>query len=74
MTDQEQLIADRAVSLQAAARVFTKVIAELIYRDSHSWSERPCGTCQAITSIIGADFGCDRYRKERTAQRKTKDA
>ncbi len=72
MSNKEQLIADRAISLQAAARAYTRTMADLIYEDSHRWSERPCGTCRAIGSLIGEPFGCYRYANERAVQRKVR--
>lgn len=32
----------------------------LIESDPHSWSTRPCLTCQSVTALTGRDFGCVR--------------
>lgn len=53
----------------SAARVLMKLAAELIYRDAHYWSTRPCATCKAITGLIGEPFGCDRMRFEKRAEK-----
>lgn len=52
----------------SAARVLMKQAAELIYRDAHYWSTRPCATCRAITGLIGEPFGCDRMRRDEKGQ------
>lgn len=63
MTDDEiDKIVARA--LEETLRGFTKVASDLIYSDPPRWSSRPCSTCQSVSSIIGQDFGCNRYRKE----------
>jgi hypothetical protein len=31
---------------------------ELIEKDPHQWSSRPCPTCQEVSEIIGKPFGC----------------
>lgn len=51
--------------VQQAVKILLRPVADLIYRDPHQWSQRPCATCRAVTSIIGEPFGCDRYRKEK---------
>jgi hypothetical protein len=51
--------------LQKAAQEIVKVSAELLYKDNHYWSTRGCQTCLAITTLLGFDFGCIRYAKER---------
>lgn len=47
---------EEAVSF-ARATLLEPVLA-LLQRDGHSWSSRPCTTCEAITSIVGKPFGC----------------
>ena len=37
----------------------------LLQKDPHQWSTRPCSTCQIITSLVRAPFGCVLYRMER---------
>jgi hypothetical protein len=57
--------------VKAAACVLASAAMELIYKDSHNWSARPCGTCTAISAIIGKPFGCDRYREEHSGSNRT---
>jgi len=63
---------ERTFIIQKAARMLIGIMADLIYADPHSWSERPCPTCGAITAILGEPFGCDRYRKEKQNAREAK--
>ena len=44
--------------IQAAARVLLQSVVKLIEADPHQWSKRPCGTCAAVSTIIGRPFGC----------------
>lgn len=37
---------------------------DLIYRDPHSWSTRPCSTCQTVSELLGRPFGCNRRANE----------
>lgn len=39
-------------------------IGDIIYRDPHEWSERPCPTCRVVTAFFGWDYGCVRFGKE----------
>ena len=64
MGEQDILIKDRALSLQAAARVLSRAALELIYQDPHQWGKRGCSTCLSVTSIVGIPFGCERFRQE----------
>ena len=69
-TDDE--IAEAAENaVRAAARMVTRAVADLLYADPHSWSERPCGTCRSITGLLGFDFGCNRRAKEKAKARVT---
>ncbi|MCK5600722.1 hypothetical protein KAR91_02565 [Candidatus Pacearchaeota archaeon] len=47
--------------VRAGVAILMEPVNDLLYRDPHSWSDRPCQTCSCITSLIGADFGCVRY-------------
>lgn len=47
------------------AQAITSAALELLYADPHQWSTRPCGTCRAITAMLGKKFGCDRFREEK---------
>ncbi len=51
--------------IRALEALLPAVVLDLIQRDPHQWSTRGCGTCKAITSMIGLPFGCYRYRIEK---------
>jgi hypothetical protein len=53
MTDDE-----REKTIQAAARVLMRAALAMLQKDPHSWSTRPCQTCQAVSAIAGEPFGC----------------
>lgn len=59
----------RAAIIEAAARAHLAAALDMLYADNHSWSERPCATCRAITGLLGKTFGCYRYAEEREARR-----
>lgn len=42
-----------------------RIASDLLYVDGHSWSNRPCQTCRAVSGLFGFDFGCTRYAKEK---------
>ena len=48
---------------------FAKAVLELLYKDPHQWSERPCPTCTAISALVGEPFGCTRFAKEKAKRR-----
>lgn len=50
--------------VQQAAQVLMDAVLRLLQDDGHQWSERPCSTCQAISSIVGKPFGCVEYRRK----------
>lgn len=33
-------------------------VFDLIYRDPHQWSKRPCPTCRAVAALTKKQFGC----------------
>lgn len=33
-------------------------VLRLVYADPHQWSKRPCQTCNTITFLTRAKFGC----------------
>ena len=35
-----------------------EIIARLFESDCHSWSTRPCATCNEISKLLGRPFGC----------------
>ena len=51
--------------IRAAAQEIVKVAADVLYRDPHQWSLRGCQTCQVMSTLLGFEFGCVRYAKER---------
>jgi hypothetical protein len=56
--------------VQAAAGVLLDAALRVLYEDPHRWSDRPCQTCRAVSSIAGQPFGCVLYaqqKKERAA-------
>jgi hypothetical protein len=61
----ENEIAATQVAIQAAARMIVDAVLDLLQVDQHSWSARPCGTCTTITALVGRDFGCVAFAKEK---------
>lgn len=55
--------------LQQAVDVVMGAVLRLLQDDGHQWSERPCSTCQAVSSIAGKPFGCVEYARRRAQQR-----
>lgn len=47
------------------AQELIRISADLLYKDAHHWSQRPCSTCRTISDLLGFDFGCIRYEVER---------
>jgi hypothetical protein len=45
--------------IEACAEILTSKAFELIEKDPHQWSKRPCTTCRTISAIIGRPFGCE---------------
>ena len=58
-------LCDVVASLEANVSKETQAVFGLIQQDPHQWSDRPCPTCRAATSILGYKFGCDKYRADR---------
>lgn len=54
----EPIVGTIADHIQETARVLMYSVLKLIQDDPHQWSNRPCSTCGAITSILGRPFGC----------------
>ncbi len=40
-----------------------ELICRLIESDPHSWSSRPCQTCNQVSTLLGRPFGCQRKQK-----------
>ena len=51
--------------IQAAVQLIIDPVLRLLQEDPHQWSERPCPTCRAISSLIGKKFGCYLYAERR---------
>lgn len=49
--------ADRTVHLLA------ETVAQLLERDPHHFSSRPCPTCTAVSALVDRAFGCERRGK-----------
>lgn len=71
MTEQEEQKVTRATEkiVQAAAWLLARTAFRMIQQDNHHWSERPCGTCQAITGMLGEPFGCNKYALDKASAR-----
>ena len=54
MTSEQQEI------LTVVVNLIQNTAFELIERDPHQWSSRPCPTCKAVSSLIQRPFGCSR--------------
>jgi hypothetical protein len=63
---------DHEKRIAALEKILPVAALDLIYVDQHSWSTRPCSTCNAITTMIGQPYGCDRYRRDKIQQPGTK--
>ncbi len=59
----EELAAVRK-RLEALETLLPSAVLDLIQGDPHQWSNRPCPTCQPITTMLGRPFGCYRYQAE----------
>lgn len=55
--------------VKEALQILMDTVLNLIQEDPHQWSERPCSTCQAISSIVGRPFGCYLYARQRRERR-----
>lgn len=56
----------RSNDLLSAIGEFIQYTAfDLIQKDPHQWSERPCSTCGTISILIKRPFGCVLYAKQR---------
>lgn len=63
MNERQKIIRD-------VARILMETVLDLIQKDSHQWSTRPCSTCRAITNIVGRPFGCYKYAEDRAKEDK----
>lgn len=61
------------VTLELGTELYVKeekevvdVVLELIEKDPHQFSSRPCQTCQTVSNMIGKPWGC--IAKEKTVR------
>jgi len=59
--------------VQQVVDVVMGAVLRLLQDDPHQWSDRPCYTCQAISSIAGKPFGCVEHARRRDQIRKEKE-
>lgn len=62
----EELFRKEITPILEQTRKFTESVDSafnLLEIDPHSFSTRPCQTCQQVTALIGRDFGCVKRRK-----------
>lgn len=52
-------------SAKAAVSIIMKSVVDIISVDGHSWSDRPCQTCRAVSGLIGEPFGCYWYQEQK---------
>ena len=57
---EKEKITQQAV--KAAVSIIMDRVVETIGVDGHSWSDRPCQTCKAISGMIGRPYGCYWYQ------------
>ena len=55
--------------IRVASAILMDAVLDIIQRDSHQWSNRPCESCRAISGIIGRPFGCYEYQRQRNARK-----
>ena len=46
--------------IQDAARLIAISALDLFVADAHRFSDRPCGTCERITRMLGEPWGCSK--------------
>jgi hypothetical protein len=46
--------------IEACANLLVSKALELIEKDPHQWSHRPCATCRTVSAIVGRPFGCEK--------------
>lgn len=51
--------------VKAAAKLLVDAALGMLEKDNHYYGTRPCGTCSAVSGLIGRDFGCVRLRKQK---------
>ena len=54
---------DKAIKIGMMLEANTDSAIDLIYKDPHQWSTRPCSTCTAVTALLGKEFGCVIFKR-----------
>ena len=57
--------------VRSSVNLIMDTVVELIGADGHQWSDRPCATCHAVTSLLGRPFGCYWYQKKLKERKST---
>lgn len=57
LTEQIKKMVDEVV-LRATKEVLGKTVLTLLESDGHTYSKRPCTTCQTVSELVGQPFGC----------------
>lgn len=50
--------ADTDAAVRSAASMLMEAALRVLENDPHSWSKRPCSTCETVSSLAGRPFGC----------------
>lgn len=51
-------------AIKTSGRIIANAALNLIEKDPHQWSSRPCSTCETISNLLDRDFGCVKVRKK----------
>ena len=51
----------KALLEQAVNKIVTSVF-DIIQNDPHQWSNRPCVSCETVSTLSGRRFGCVEFR------------
>lgn len=62
-TEFEKL-ANRIKNLEERQNTLYIEAFDMISKDMHQASDRPCGTCSFISRVIGKPFGCYEYQEK----------
>jgi len=47
--------------VDASVKRLMTAALDLIQKDPHQWSKRPCPTCSVVSTLVGKPFGCTLY-------------
>jgi len=66
MTNQNETANVKGVALTAelgaAIELIRNTAFDLIEKDPHLWSTRPCSTCAAVSTLLHRPYGCEKKR------------